>query len=238
MAQRSTGSKKRGGKQRGARSASTKAETAGKTAEPASPADQADARPVDHDAERMLAFQRGDMASFEELVRNNQGKVFSIVMRFVHNEATAEDLVQEVFIRVFRTAARYEPRARFSTWLYRVAVNVSLNALRSRAKLQTVSLDVVSETTGEEFHRSLADPAIALPHEMLGSDELEVRIVEALDAIPEKQRAAVVLSRYERLRYDEISRVLGCSVMAVKSLLSRARCNLRDHLAKYLDIPD
>ncbi len=227
MAQRSTGSKKRGGKQRAASPAPS-----GKP-----PAEQADARPVDHDAERMLAFQRGDVASFEELVHNNQGKVFSIVMRFVHNEATAEDLVQEVFIRVFRTAARYEPRARFSTWLYRVAVNVSLNALRSRAKLQTVSLDVVSETTGEEFHRGLADPAIDLPHETLGSSELGVRVAEAIDALPEKQRAAVVLSRYERLCYEEISHVLGCSVMAVKSLLSRARCNLRDHLAKYLDIP-
>jgi RNA polymerase sigma-70 factor (ECF subfamily) len=185
----------------------------------------------------MLAFQAGDLASFEQLVRNNQGKVYSIVVRFVQDEAEAEDLVQEVFIRVFRTASRYEPRARFSTWLYRISVNVSLNALRARSKLQTVSLDVLSDTTGEEFHRGLADPAVDLPHETLKSGELAVRVAEAIAALPEKQRVAVVLSRYERLCYEEISHVLGCSVMAVKSLLSRARCNLRNRLARYLRRP-
>jgi RNA polymerase sigma-70 factor (ECF subfamily) len=189
---------------------------------------------VDLDAQRMLDFQKGDLGAFEQLVRNNQAKVFSVVVRFVQNEAEAEDLVQEVFVRVFRTAARYEPRARFSTWLYRIAVNVSLNALRARAKLQTVSLDVLSETTGEEFHRGLADPDVDLPHETLKSGELAARVTEAIEMLPEKQRIAVVLSRYEKLCYEEIGHVLDCSVMAVKSLLSRARCNLKSRLARYL----
>jgi RNA polymerase sigma-70 factor (ECF subfamily) len=189
---------------------------------------------VDVDAQRMLAFREGDLGAFEQLVRENQAKVLSLVFRFVGNQAEAEDLAQEVFIRVFRTASRYVPRARFSTWLYRVAVNVALNALRARGKLPTVSLDVGREAAGDAFQRSLADPAAGLPHEDLAGNELAARVREAVDALPENQRIAVILSRYEQLSYEQIGQVLGCSAMAVKSLLSRAREGLRDRLAQYV----
>lgn len=180
----------------------------------------------------MLAFQGGDEEAFRTLVERHQSRVYAIIFRLVPDAAQAEDLTQEVFLRVFRTAKRYEPMAKFSTWLYRIACNVGLNAIRSARRGRTTELASANEEEG--WRRELPDPRTPPPHARLDAQELQSRLADAINALPENQRIALVLSKYEHLSYDRIARTLGCSTMAVKSLLSRARCNLRDSLVRYL----
>jgi RNA polymerase sigma-70 factor (ECF subfamily) len=190
----------------------------------------------DPNVQLMLQFQQsGDQNSFASLVDRNQSKVYSIIYRFVLDRAEAEDLTQEVFLRVYRTAARYTPTAKFSTWLYRIAVNVSLNALRSRARTKTMSLALPQDTENEEYPRAVEDPKGDKPNQGLEDDELKVRIGEAIETLPENQRIAIVLNKFEGLSYEEIAKILNLSMMAVKSLLSRARSNLKDSLDPYLE---
>ena len=188
----------------------------------------------DPDVQLMLAFQQGRRDAFDELVRRNAPKVFSVVYRFVNDTAEAEDLTQEVFMRVLRTASRYTAKAKFTTWLYRIATNVSLNALRARGKARTVSLELPGRGPDEEFERHLPDEATADSGERMARAELRDRIADALDALPETQRTAIILNKYEGLSYEDIAGILDCSTMAVKSLLSRARGNLRQRLSRYL----
>jgi RNA polymerase sigma-70 factor (ECF subfamily) len=190
----------------------------------------------DPNVQLMLQFQQsGDQNSFASLVERNEKKVYSIIYRFVLDRAEAEDLTQEVFLRVYRTAARYTPTAKFSTWLYRIAVNVSLNALRSRARTKTMSLAVPQDTDNEEYPRAVEDPRSDMPNQGLEDDEMKVRIAEAIETLPENQRIAIVLNKFEGLSYEEIAKILNLSMMAVKSLLSRARSNLKDSLDPYLE---
>jgi RNA polymerase sigma-70 factor (ECF subfamily) len=190
---------------------------------------------ADPNVRLMLAFQQsGDQEAFAELVGRNEQKVYSVIYRFVTDRAEAEDLTQEVFLRVYRTAARYTPTAKFSTWLYRIAVNVSLNALRSRARTKTVPLALPHDGETDDYPRAVEDPRGDLPNQGLEDDELRSRIAAAIDTLPENQRIAIVLNKFEGLSYDEIAKILNLSMMAVKSLLSRARSNLKDCLDPYL----
>ena len=193
----------------------------------------------DHDVQLMLAFQAGDESAFPKLVERNQAKIYAMVYRLVTNHAQAEDLTQEVFLRVFRTAPRYQPMAKFSTWIYRIAANVALNAIRSRRKRRFASLQLTENDDGSSWHREVPDPHGAPPQARLASEELHEKLAEAIADLPENQRIAITLNKYEHMSYQEIADILGCSTMAVKSLLARARCNLRDALAKYLgrDLP-
>ena len=182
----------------------------------------------------MLAFQAGSEEAFTTLVRRHQARVYGVIHRFCGPAADVEDLSQEVFVRVFRTARRYRPSAKFSTWLYRIAVNVSLNALRSRRRQATVSLDArIGET--DRGGAQLAHPAAPSPDEAVGADELARLIRRAVDALGESQRMAVILSHYEKMNYEQIADVLDCSTMAVKSLLARGRARLRQLLARQLE---
>lgn len=190
----------------------------------------------DPNVQLMLQFQQsGDQNAFASLVDRNQKKVYSIIYRFVLDRAEAEDLTQEVFLRVYRTAARYTPTAKFSTWLYRIAVNVSLNALRSRARTKTMSLALPQDSDNEDYPRAVEDPRGDMPNQGLEDSELKGRIAEAIETLPENQRIAIVLNKFESLSYEEIAKILNLSMMAVKSLLSRARSNLKDSLDPYLE---
>ena len=189
---------------------------------------------VDHDTELMLAFQRGRQDAFEELVRRNQGKVHAVLYRVLGGRVESEDLAQEVFLRVFRGAPGYVPTAKFSTWLYRITVNVALNPIRSRGRPRPVSLEIDGAAGGADFQRGIPDPRQAGPGARLDRQELADEVAEAIAQLPEKQRIALVLNKYEGLCYEEIAGILKCSTMAVKSLLSRARSNLKDRLAAYL----
>lgn len=182
----------------------------------------------------MLEFQAGRAEAFREIVQRNQAKVYSVVFRIIGNHAQAEDLVQEVFLRVFRTAPRYKPMAKFTTWLYRISTNVALNAIRARKKVRIFSLELSDSEDGSHRRRDIPDTDAAAPSANLDITELKAKITEAIDALPESQKASFVLNKYEHLNYHEIAEIMECSTMAVKSLLSRARCNLRDALRGYL----
>jgi len=182
----------------------------------------------------MLRFQRGDEAAFDELVRRNTGKIHALIFRFLGDRDQLEDLTQEVFLRVYRTAGRYEPTAKFSTWLYRIVANLAFNVLRSRRKAYIRSLESAETDEGDGYHHEIADSRARSPAERLDSAELGEHIARSIAQLPDNQRIAIVLNRYENKSYEEIAEVLDCSTMAVKSLLSRARANLRAALSGYL----
>jgi len=192
---------------------------------------------VDPDVALMMALQRGDESAFAELVTRHQTRIISLIYRFVGNEAEAEDLAQEVFLRVYRTRHRYQPKARFSTWLYRIAANISLNALRNSHRRRGISVPLAydSEETQEgRTSEHVEDRRGAPPGARVETDELRCQVRQAVGHLPESQRVAVILNKYEGLSYEEIAAVMNCSTMAVKSLLARARANLRERLEHYL----
>lgn len=183
----------------------------------------------------MLRFADGDESAFEELVKRNVGKVHGVIYRFLGNGAVVEDLTQEVFMRVHRTASRYVPTAKFSTWLYRVTANLCFNVMRSKRKGYARQLDAHDGEDADGFFQSLPDQRHDSPTARLDAAELGERLNMAIAALPESQRMAIVLNKYENKSYEEIAVVLKCSSMAVKSLLSRARQNLRQSLEGYLN---
>ena len=188
----------------------------------------------DEDVKLMLRFQAGEAEAFDELVQRNAPKVNTLIYRFLGDPGKVEDLTQEVFLRVFRTAQRYQPTAKFSTWLYRIAANLSFNVLRSRKRARPLSLDVATDDGSDSYHREIADGKSPTPREGIDEAELSERIRRAVAQLPDNQRIAIVLNKFENKSYKEISKVLKCSTMAVKSLLSRARDNLRTLLDSYV----
>jgi RNA polymerase sigma-70 factor, ECF subfamily len=184
------------------------------------------------DVQLMLDVKAGDEASFELLLRKYRTPLVNFLYRMVRDATTAEDLAQEVFLRVYRSRKRYAPNAKFTTWLFRIATNLALNALRdTRYRQMEVSLDQTSDP-GHNDH-----PAVELPDRQPGIEQQLVardraaKIRRAIYALPEKQRAAVLLHKYHELDYDEIARILDCSESALKSLLFRAYETLRVELA-------
>jgi len=188
----------------------------------------------DEDVRLMLDFQRGREEAFALLVERNQTRIYALVYRLVNDHALAEDLTQEVFLRVFRAAHRYRPMARFSTWAHRIAANVALNAIRSRKKREMSGLDMHDGEDGTSWHRDVPDERGAPPQADMDTAELAAKINESILELPENQRIAITLNKYEHMSYQEIADILHCSTMAVKSLLARARCNLREALGRYL----
>ncbi len=187
----------------------------------------------DYDVQLMLAFQRGDEVAFQELVERNHSRVIGLVYRFIGDSADAEDLAQEVFLRIYRARASYKPTAKFSTWMFRIAANVSLNALRARSnRKDDVSIEQLARS--HDGPQTLPDPDSRAPDFNLNRTELQDKVREAVGELPEKQQVAVVLNKYEGMSYADIADTLGCSTMAVKSLLARARENLKNQLLLYL----
>lgn len=187
----------------------------------------------DDDAARMLAVRAGDERAFAELVRRWQGRVVSLAYRYLGSAADAEDLAQEVFLRVHRARESYEPSARFSTWIYRITVNASLNHLRARRARRPVAGELPS-FEGEGAPPEPADGAEPEPSEALEKDELARVLRRIVDELPERQRIALLLNKYEGLGYEEVASAMDLTVMAVKSLLTRARVTVRQRLEPYL----
>jgi RNA polymerase sigma-70 factor (ECF subfamily) len=188
-------------------------------------------RANDLDVELMGRIRDGDFAAFEQLIEIHQRSVIGTVAKMLGNPSDAEDIAQQVFIRVWKSAARYEPQAKFTTWLFTITRNLVFNEVRRRQRKPTVSVQEREETT----HRVIEDVQGSSPDEELLRSEMEAAIDRAIEALPEKQRLAVVLRRYEEMPYEEIGVVLSMSVPAVKSLLFRARTQLKESLQKYLD---
>ena len=177
----------------------------------------------------MLAYQAGDEAAFDQLVDAYSGRLFALFTRFLGTTPGREDLVQEVFLRLIRTRERYQPTARFSTFLYRIAFNLATNE-RGRAHLKLVKPLDRTEDEGLE----LEDERAPLPAAELEREDVVTAVRRAIAHLPEKQRMALVLAKYEGLAYEEIAGVLGSTEKAIKSLIHRARESLRESLSSFL----
>jgi RNA polymerase sigma-70 factor (ECF subfamily) len=187
----------------------------------------------DEDAKDVALMQlvgAGDAVAFEELVERHQRLVVGTVARMLGNNSEVEDIAQQVFVRVWRSAKRYVPRAKFTTWLLKITRNLVFNELRRRSRRTQVSLQVESE----DEERPIKDERAKAPDAALLEQELQRAIESAIAQLPETQRMAVVLRRYDDLSYEQIADVLDQSVPAVKSLLFRARTELRTRLGRYL----
>ncbi len=183
----------------------------------------------------MLRVKRGDRAAFEELVGKYQQPVINFVYRTLPDAAEAEDLAQGVFVQVWKSASRYHPSAKFSTWLFTIARNLCLNEFRRRSRHPAESLDAPVHTdTDEPRGHSVEDKRqTAAPDTML-TGELEAKVAEAVAALPENQRTALLLWQRDEMAYEDIAEVLDCSLSAVKSLIHRARETLKTRLKPYL----
>jgi len=187
------------------------------------------------DVQLMLDVKAGDDASFELLFRKYRTPLVSFLYRMVRDQAAAEDLAQEVFLRIYRARKKYAPSAKFTTWLFRIAMNLALNALRDgRFRQMEVSLDQPGED--ERPAMDLPDHRPGVEQELVARDRAAL-IRRAIQALPEKQRAAVLLHKYYELDYDDIARILECSQSALKSLLFRAYETLRVQLAPLVTPP-
>jgi RNA polymerase sigma-70 factor (ECF subfamily) len=186
---------------------------------------------MDQDLELMLRVRRGDSESFEVLLRRYRAPLVSFFVRMVHDQALAEDLAQEVFLRVYQARHRYQPEAKFTTWIYRIATNLGLNAIRDRKPMVAAS-DYEDEKAESETAK-IADSRPTVEQQMMHADR-ERMIREAVEALPEKQCVAVILHKYQDVDYRQISKVLGVSESAVKSLLFRAYESLRQRLEPLL----
>lgn len=184
--------------------------------------------PLEQDAELMLRVRDGDTTCFGLLLERHRGPVVHFLYRMVQNQAIAEELGQEVFLRVYRSRATYEPTAKFTTWLFRITTHLALNWLRDKKnERRQESLD---DELVEGAPRQVADVNPTVEQAMLWQGRLgEVR--QAIEALPDKQRAAVLMHKYEEMDYCQIATVLGCSESAVKSLLFRAYEALRARLS-------
>jgi RNA polymerase sigma-70 factor (ECF subfamily) len=176
----------------------------------------------------MARVAEGDDYAFEILVHRHQASIFNLIYRYVGNRTEAKDLAQEVFIRVWQAAKSYEPKAKFSTWIYRIAANLCLNELKSAGHKSWIFqiFDGEGRKTGVEI---LSDES-PTAEDLLLARERSHQVSEALRGLPENQRMALILKRYDNLSYDEIARIMKCSVSAVESLLVRAKKNLQEKL--------
>ena len=183
---------------------------------------------LERDAELMLRVRAGDSSSFALLLEKHRGPVIHFVYRMVLNQAIAEELAQEVFLRVYRSRESYEPTAKFTTWLFRIATHLALNWIRDgKNERGQESLD--SEIQ-EGIGRQVADRGRTVEQVLVYRVRLkEVR--DAIDLLPAKQRAAVLMHKYQEMEYSQIAKALGCSESAVKSLLFRAYETLRSRLS-------
>lgn len=183
----------------------------------------------------MQRIKAGDDDAFRDLIEAHQHRIIGTVARMLGGEADAEDIAQQVFLRVWKSAGRYEPTAKFTTWLYTITRNLVFNELRRRKRAPAVSLDAQDEEDRPILQA--ADTSVKAPDIALLDVEMQQAIQKAIDALPETQRMAVILRRYDDVPYEEISKILDLSVPAVKSVLFRARTELRERLRQYLD-PD
>jgi RNA polymerase sigma-70 factor, ECF subfamily len=189
---------------------------------------------LDPDAALMLRVKQGDMEAFRELVDKYKQPVTNLMARTLQDLTEAEDLAQNVFVQVFKSAHRYRVSAKFSTWLYTIARNLCLNEIRRRSRHPADSLDADSQEQEDQGPRQYEDKKAFVAPDHLLRNELVAKVDEAIADLPETQRTALLLCREEELSYEEIAEILGCSLSATKSLIHRARETLKQRLKPYL----
>jgi RNA polymerase sigma-70 factor, ECF subfamily len=189
---------------------------------------------LDPDAALMLRVKQGDSGAFAELVDKYKLPVLNLIYRMVRDATEAEDIAQSVFVQVFKSASRYEVASKFSTWLFTIARNLSLNEIRRRSRHPADSIDAARPDQEDQPLQQYEDKATVPPPDRLLHSELELKIEEALAALPENQRTAILLCRQDELSYEDIAKVVGCSLSATKSLIHRGRETLKQKLKPYL----
>ncbi len=180
----------------------------------------------------MARIAQGDNEAFEILVNRHQTSILNLIYRFIGDRTYAKDLAQEVFIRVWRAAKAYKPEAKFTTWIYRITKNLCFNELKSSRRKKWFSFHQSDDQSGETIEDRLSDAAPSA-EDLLLEKERSRQISEALQSLPDNQRMALILKRYDDLSYQEIAQILGCSVSAVESLLVRAKRSLQEKLKNY-----
>jgi RNA polymerase sigma-70 factor (ECF subfamily) len=193
---------------------------------------------LDPDAALMLRVKRGDRAAFVALVEKYKQPLLNFIHRTLRDETEAEDLAQNVFLQVYKSRARYERTAKFSTWLFTIARNLCLNEIRRRSRHPAESLEETHSENEDQPQRQYEDKKVFLPTDNVLHGELARKIEEALAGLPENQRTAILLCRQDELSYEEIAEVLNCSLSATKSLIHRGRETLKEKLKPYLRTGD
>lgn len=192
---------------------------------------------LDPDVRLMLQVREGNAAAFETLVEKHQKRLVMVLEHLVSDRAQAEDLAQDVFLRVYRARERYVPTAKFSTWLYTITHNVASNSIRKSSRRKEVNL--VSSPSGsipvQPLQSMAKDKSNLMPNRLADQKEMADVIHEAIQSLGPRQRMAMLLSKYEGMSYIEIADAMDLTTQAVKSLLSRARGNLKSTLEPYLD---
>lgn len=186
----------------------------------------------DNDVQLMLRFQDGDDSCFEQLVERHKNRVFNLAYRFLGNHEEAEDIAQEVFIKIYHAKNTYKPQAKFTTWLYIICKNTCFKVLRKKKPVM-VSIDNDIRLEDDSVPYQIADPNAPSSLDSMLNNERALVVKEAIDSLPANQNIAVILYRFDRLSYEEIAQIMGCSVTSVKSLLHRAKVNLKEKLADY-----
>ncbi len=192
---------------------------------------------LDPDVRLMLQVREGSAAAFEALVEKHQKRLVMVLEHLVSDRTQAEDLAQDVFLRVYRARERYVPTAKFSTWLYTITHNVASNSIRKSSRRKEINL--VASPSGSMPVRPLdtmaKDKSNLMPTRLADQKEMEKVIRDAIQSLGPRQRMAMLLSKYEGMSYNEIAESMELTTQAVKSLLSRARGNLKELLAPYLN---
>lgn len=188
----------------------------------------------DPDAALMLRVKQGDGLAFAQLVDKYKQPVMNLAYRMIHDAIEAEDLAQNVFVQVHKSAQRYQASSKFSTWLFTIARNLCLNEIRRRGRHPAESLDAPHPQFEDQPLHQVEDSKSFGPPESLLHGELEEKIEWALAQLPETQRTAILLCRQEELSYEDIAQVMGCSLSAAKSLIHRGRETLKQKLKPYL----
>ena len=189
---------------------------------------------ADPDAVLMLRVKRGDRAAFAALVEKYRQPLFNFVFRTLRDETETEDVAQNTMLQVWKSRARYERTAKFSTWLFTIARNLCLNEIRRRSRHPAESLEETHAEHDDQPSRQYEDKKVFLPTENILHRELARKIEEALDELPENQRTAILLCRQDEVSYEEIAEILGCSLSATKSVIHRGRETLKEKLKPYL----
>ena len=175
------------------------------------------------ETELISKFKKGDKSAFRQLVEKYQDPVINASYRFLRNKEEAEEISQEVFLKVYLSASSYQPKTKFSTWLFKIVVNSCLNKLRDKKKFPTLPLEEDSPA-----------PIENQPDKTLERQELLRLVKEAIDSLPENQKTVIILKQYEEFSYQDIAKILDCSVSAVESRLFRAKESLKKKLAGHI----
>ncbi len=188
----------------------------------------------DPDAALMVAYQKGDDSSFDQLLDKYHRPIVNFIYKIVNNAGEAEELAQEVFLRVCRARHTYEPRARFAAWIYTIATNLSLKAAGRNRRMRFWNRNHDSHGDSPPVEETLPDPLPDAEQRLIASEMGEV-IRRAIQALPLNERVAIVLRRYEELSYREIAEIMECTEAAVKTYIHRGKLHVRDRILPYLE---